>query len=172
MKKLAMLAAIVLFTMPAFAQVKVAQNGTITTYDKGATINIVTKDVAEVYYDGVLFTIPKGKRVIMSQNKEGNILITGDNLNGVRVLGQTLRSEKPATYVIDLKRNTILRAPVRLTASNQEQNREDANKDLQTDGQQTIVEVAFPEEADYVNEVASVQAVQDVEGQLSPSSPI
>lgn len=166
MKKLVMLAAIVLFTMPAFAQVKVAQNGTITTYDKGATINIVTKDVAEVYYDGVLFTIPKGKRVIMSQNKEGNILITGDNLNGVRVLGQTLRSEKPATYVIDLKRNTILRAPVKLTAS-----KEDANKDLQTYGQETIVEVSFPEEADYVNEVASVQAVQDVEGQLSPSSP-
>ena len=172
MKKIAMFAGIILFSMSAFAQVKVAHEGKITTYEKGSTINIVTKDVAEVYYDGVLFSIPKGKKVIMSQNKEGNILISGDNLNGVKVLGQTLRSERPATYVIDLKRNTIIRAPVQLTTSNKNNSKEEENnQEAQAADQETVVEVSFPEADEYVNEVVSEQAVQDVEGQLSPSAP-
>lgn len=171
MKKFAILAAVVLFSMPAFAQVKVANHGKVTTYEKGSTINVTSKDYAEVYYDGVLFTIPKGKKVVMSQNKSGDILISGDNLNGVRVLGQTLRSEKPATYVINMKRNTIIRAPIQTVSSKKEENQENKNLDTQVAGKETIVEVAFPEPEDYVNEVVSEQAVQDVEGQLSPSAP-
>lgn len=172
MKKFAIIAAIVLFAIPAFAQVKVAHEGKVTTYEKGATINVVTKDTAEVYYDGVLFTIPKGKKVVMSQNKSGDILISGDNLNGIKVLGQTLRSEKPATYVINMKRNTIIRAPIQPIASTKTQTKED-NKVKENDlaGQETVIEVSFPEAEDYVNEIVSEQAVQDVEGQLSPSSP-
>ena len=171
MKKIAMFAGIILFSMSAFAQVKVAHEGKITTYEKGSTINIVTNDVAEVYYDGVLFSIPKGKKVIMSKNKEGNILISGDNLNGVKVLGQTLKSEKPATYVINIKRNTIIRAPVQNVANKKEENKEEVNKELQTVGEGTIVEITFPEPEDYVNEIVSEQAIQDLEGQLSPSAP-
>ncbi|MBQ4493683.1 MAG: hypothetical protein II972_03680 [Elusimicrobiaceae bacterium] len=171
MKKIAILAAIVLFSVPAFAQVKVAHEGQVTTYEKGSTINIATKDVAEVYYDGVLFTIPKGKRVKMSQNKDGNILISGDNLSGIRVLGQTLRSEKPATYVIDLKRNTVVRAPVQLTTAKQENTKQNINDVQNPDAAETIVEVSFPEPEDYVNEIVSEQAIQDLEGQLSPSAP-
>ena len=171
MKKFAILAAVVLFSMPAFAQVKVANHGKVTTYEKGSTINVTSKDYAEVYYDGVLFTIPKGKKVVMSQNKSGDILISGDNLNGVRVLGQTLRSEKPATYVINMKRNTIIRAPIQTVSSKKEENKENKNLDTQAAGKETIVEVAFPEPEDYVNEIVSEQAVQDVEGQLSPSAP-
>ncbi|MBR4508344.1 MAG: hypothetical protein IKP23_02585 [Elusimicrobiaceae bacterium] len=171
MKKFAILAAVVLFAMPAFAQVKVANHGKVTTYEKGSTINVTSKDYAEVYYDGVLFTIPKGKKVVMSQNKSGDILISGDNLNGVKVLGQTLRSEKPATYVINMKRNTIIRAPIQTVSSKKEENKENKNLDTQAAGKETIVEVAFPEPEDYVNEIVSEQAVQDVEGQLSPSAP-
>ena len=170
MKKFAILAAIALFTMPAFAQVKVAHEGKVTSYEKGATINVTTKDIAEVYYDGVLFTIPKGKKVVMSQNKSGDILISGDNLNGVKVLGQTLRSEKPATYVINLKRNTIVRAPVQPIANTKDQNKNNI-KDTEPVGQETVVEVSFPDAEDYVNEIVSEQAIQDVEGQLSPSAP-
>ena len=176
MKKFAILAAIVLFTMPAFAQVKVANHGKVTTYEKGSTINVVSKDYADVYYDGVLFTIPKGKKVVFNQNKAGDILISGDNLNGVKVLGQTLKSEKPATYVISVKKNTIIRAPVQNVANKKEENKEEANKEeankeLQTVGEGTIVEITFPEPEDYVNEIVSEQAIQDLEGQLSPSAP-
>ncbi len=171
MKKFAIIAAVVLFSMPAFAQVKVANHGKVTTYEKGSTINVVSKDSADVYYDGVLFTIPKGKRVVMAQNKAGDILITGDNLNGVKVLGQTLKSEKPATYVINLKRNTIIRAPIQTVPAKKEDNKNNKNLDTQAVGQETVVEVAFPEPEDYVNEIVSEQAIQDLEGQLSPSAP-
>ena len=183
MKKIAILAAIVLFTIPAFAQVKVAQNGKIVTYEKGSTINISSKDVAEVYYDGVLITIPKGKKVIISQNRAGNILIKGDNLSGVKVAGQTLRSNEPATYIVDLKNNNVVLASdnqqvadkkAQATAKN---NNKNANKNskaaqsTQSATQETVVEVSFPEVDQYVNEIVSEQAVQDVEEQLSPSAP-
>ena len=175
MKKIAIIAALVMFSMTAFAQVKVAKDGKITTYEKGSTINISSKDVAEVYYDGVLITIPKGKKVVINQNKEGDILISGDNLNGVKVLGQTLRSETPATYVIDLNKKTAIRAPItQVVATKNAQNKNNKNNktvDTTPVSQETVVEVAFPEADQFVNEIVSQQAVQDVEEQLSPSAP-
>ena len=122
-----------------------------------------------------MFTIPKGKKVVINQNKAGNILVSGDNLNGVKVLGQTLRSETPATYVIDLNRKTVIKAPItQAVATKNAQNKNNKNNktvDTTPVAQETVVEVAFPEADQFVNEIVSQQAVQDVEEQLSPSAP-
>ena len=187
MKKIAIIAAVLMLSVAAFAQVKVAQNGKITTYEKGSTINISSKDVAEVYYDGVLISIPKGKRVVISQNKAGNLLIKGDNLSGVKVAGQTLRATEPATYVVDLRNNSVVlgsdnkqdtatKATAQKTAKdNKKANKVVANNNAaqstQSATQETVIEVVFPEVDQYVNEIVSEQAVQDVEEQLSPSAP-
>lgn len=178
MKKIAIIAAIVLFSVSAFAQVQVAKDGKITTYEKGSSINISSKNFAEVYYDGVLFTIPKGKRVVIGQNRAGNILIKGDNLNGVKVLGQTLKSEVPAIYIIDSNRNTVIRAPLTqaTVADNKKTSTNKNNINAQNQSateavQETVIEVSFPEAEQFVNEIVFQQAIQDLEGQLSPSAP-
>ena len=85
MKKVIMIAVAVMLSVSAFAQVKVSQGGIVTTYEKGATINIDSKYVTEVTYGNVSISIPKGKKVTISQNKAGNIIVSGYDLAGVKI---------------------------------------------------------------------------------------
>lgn len=179
MKKLALFAVAMFVCAAAFAQVKVSQNGTVTTYEKGATINIDSTDPTEVIYGGVSISIPKGKRVVVSQNKAGNIVISGYNLAGIKVMGQEVKADDSSVYVINPETKTIVRTPLAqaavATAQQNTNNRNNANNtgaQKQAAAKQTInIEVAFPEVDDFINEIASQQAIENVEEQLSPSAP-
>ena len=182
MKKLALFAVAMFVCAAAFAQVKVSQNGTVTTYEKGATINVDGTNPTEVVYGGVSISIPKGKRVVISQNKAGNIVISGFNLAGIKVMGQEVRADDYSIYVVNPETKTIVRTPLAQTAAttaataqqnaNNRNNANNAAAKKQEAAKQTInIEVAFPEVDDFINEIASQQAIENVEEQLSPSAP-
>lgn len=182
MKKIMMFVAAVMLSVAAFAQVKVSQGGIVTTYEKGATINIDSKDVTEVMYGNVSISIPKGKRVIISQNKAGNIVISGYDLVGVKIMGKEVKADDASVYVVNPTTKTIVKAPIAQASANNQQNT--ANKNNQqssnnqkntqnnnANNQENAVEDNFQDINDYVNEVASQQAIEDLEEELSPSSP-
>ncbi len=183
MKKVIMFAAAIMFSAAAFAQVTVSQGGKVTTYEKGATITIDSKDVTEVKYGKISISIPKGKRVVVSQNKAGNIVISGYDLLGVKIMGKEVQADDAAVYVVNPTTQTVTRTAIvanNVTSQNNQQNTNRNNQ--QNKGTQNIVnnqsaqqenaaQEAFPEVNDYVNEIASQQAVENVEEQLSPSSP-
>ena len=184
MKKVIMFAVAMFVCAAAFAQVRVSQGGIVTTYEKGATINIDSKDVAEVMYGNVSISIPKGKKVSITQNRAGNIIISGLNLSGVKIMGQEVKADDAAIYVVDPATKTIIRAPInnmavaqQNAATNNQQNTQQ-NRNTQSTKQESEnndegvnVEETFPEVEQYVNEIASQQAVENVEEQLSPSAP-
>ena len=182
MKKVIMIAVAVMLSVSAFAQVKVSQGGIVTTYEKGATINIDSKYVTEVTYGNVSISIPKGKKVTISQNKAGNIIVSGYDLSGVKILGKEVQAEEGSVYVVNPATKTVVKTPVAQVVANNQQNT--ANKSVQQNRnnpqtqqnnnqnhQETALEDNFQDVSDYVNEVNSQQAVEDVEKQLSPSSP-
>lgn len=177
MKKIMMFVAAVMLSVAAFAQVRVSQGGIVTTYEKGATINIDSKDVTEVMYGNVSISIPKGKKVVISQNKAGNIVISGYDLVGVKIMGREVKADDASVYVVNPTTKTIVKAPVaQTTANNQKNNQQNNNKQNNTqnnnaNNQENAVEDNFQDVNDYVNEVASQQAKEDLEEELSPSSP-
>lgn len=158
MKKLTLIALAVMLCSTAFAQVKVSQNGILTTRERDAAITISGRNAAEILYDGVVISIPQGRKVVVSKTKQGRILISGANLEGVKVEGKALDYEEGASYIVDPKTKKVFKVfpnrPLYNPAPAQTEKVED-----------------IEEEADqYVNPTASSQAVQDVEGQLSQSS--
>ena len=183
MKKLIMVAVAVLFSVSAFAQVKVVQGRTVTTYEKGATINIDSNENTEVTYGKVSISIPKGKKVVISQNKSGNIVISGYDLAGVKIMGKEVQADEAAVYVVNPTNKTIVKTALASNTNNNQQNtsknnqrnnnnQQSANTKNNTGNkQETAMEDNFQDINDYVNEVVSQQAVEDVEEQLSPSSP-
>ena len=181
MKKVIMFAVAVMLSVSAFAQVKVSQGGIVTTYEKGATINIDSKDVTEVMYGNVSISIPKGKKVIISQNKAGNIVISGYDLVGVKIMGKEVKADDASVYVVNPTTKTIVKAPIAQASANQQntanKNNQQSSKNQNNaqnnnaNNQETAVEDNFQDVNDYVNEVNSQQAIEDVEEQLSPSSP-
>lgn len=178
MRKIIIFAAAVLFSVTAFAQVRVSQGGTVTTYEKGVTINIDSNEVTEVTYGKVSISIPRGKKVVISQNKAGNIIISGYDLAGVRIMGKEVKADDVAVYVVNPTNKTIVKTAIATsnnqqnTGKNKQQNRGSKNVTKQQNVQQiNVVEDAFAEEAEYVNNIASQQAIDNIEEQLSPSSP-
>lgn len=178
MRKIIIFAAAVLFSVTAFAQVRVSQGGTVTTYEKGVTINIDSNEVTEVTYGKVSISIPRGKKVVISQNKAGNIIISGYDLAGVRIMGKEVKADDAAVYVVNPTNKTIVKTAIATsnnqqnTGKNNQQNRGSKNVTKQQNVQQiNVVEDAFAEEAEYVNNIASQQAIDNIEEQLSPSSP-
>ncbi len=183
MKKVIIFAAAMILSVAAFAQVRVFQGGTVTTYQKGATINIDSNEITEVTYGKISISIPKGKKVVISQNKAGNIIISGYNLAGVKIMGKEVTADDAAVYVVNPTNKTITKTAITTnttnnnqqnTNKNNQQNRGN-NKAAQQENVQkiTVAEEAFAEvnEDQYVNNIVSQQAVENVEEQLSPSSP-
>lgn len=182
MKKIIMFIAAMILSVAAFAQVRVSHGETVTTYEKGATINIDSNEITEVTYGKVLISIPKGKKVVISQNKAGNILISGYDLAGVKIMGREVKADDAAVYVVNPANKTITKTAIATstknnnqqnTNKNNQQNRGSQKVAQQNVQQINIAEQAFAEvnEAQYVNNIASQQAVENIEEQLSPSSP-
>ena len=182
--------------MTAFSQVIVLQDGKTTTYHKGTGVTILGKTVSRVLYDGVLITVPKGQklRVGVQENESGRrILVSGTNLKDVEIAGKSISSKgrtivsvSPDTLkVVTIKGETTINdngiVANRINKINTDRaNR--ANKTVKTTNKQFAAKVPatnetvnetvdFPETSDYVNEVATQQAVQDIErADLSQSS--
>ena len=179
-----MFAAAVMFSVAAFAQVTVSQGGKVTTYEKGATITIDSKDVTEVKYGKVSISIPKGKRVVVSQNKAGNIVISGYDLVGVKIMGKEVQADDAAVYVVNPTTQSVTKTAIATNNANAvKNNQQNTNRNNQQNKpaqntvnnqsaqQENAAQENFPEVNDYVNDIASQQAVENVEEQLSPSSP-
>lgn len=183
MKKLALFAVAMMVCATAFAQVRVTQNGTVTNYAKGATITIPSADSAEVYYDGVLITVPKGKKVVISQNRDGKVIVSGYSLDGLKIMGQEVKANNASVYVINPITKTVVKEPASQYPTLNNQQSSSATNNTQTTNPQSTqsgnqssqgndsFETVFPEVDQYVNEIASQQAVENVEEQLSPSAP-
>ena len=195
MKKFALLAVAVLFSVAAYALVKVSQNGNITTYEKDVNVTVSGKSAADVLYNGVLVSVPKGQKVVISKNKEGKVLVSGDTLKEVKVAGQTVNINEPATLVVDPDSKDITTVTVaEQLAAQQAQAQADAQEAAKAAKEQAkaakeqaqaaakaaaasanqnviVEEISFPEASNYVNEIVSEQAIENVEEQLSPSAP-
>ena len=171
MKKVIMFAAAIMFSVAAFAQVTVTQGKTVTNYEKGATITVDSKEVTEVKYGNVSISIPKGKKVVISQNKAGNIIISGYDLAGVKIMGREVQADEAAVYVVDPTTKTITKTPIIQTSvnnnkntviKNTQQNRNNQQNQNIQNNQENAVEDNFQDISDYVNEVSSQQAVEDI----------
>lgn len=179
MKKVIMFVIAAMFSVAAFAQVTVIQGKTVTTYEKGATITVDSQEVTEVKYGNVSISIPKGKKVVVRQNKAGNIIVSGYDLAGVKIMDKEVKADDTAVYVVNPATRTVTKTAIATSQNNQQnanrnnQQNKGAQKatNNQSAQQGNVAQETFPEVNDYVNEMASQQAVENIEEQLSPSSP-
>ena len=184
MKKLALFAVVGLFlSVTAFANIVVLQDGRMTSYEPGSNVVIKGKTTSRVLYDGVLITIPRGQKVQISK-KDGQILVFGVNLRGVEIAGKQVSSEGQAMFAVSPETMQVSSIRGNTTIVSNEvifdgsKNTGNINKVVNKPGTvvvksgpvsqapvQTQVSepVVFPEVSEYVNEVVTEQASQDVE---------
>lgn len=165
MKKVAILAVIAMLSMSAFAQVKISQGGIVTSFETDASITLSGKNSAEVLYDNILISIPKGQRVVISKNTQGKIFISGTDIDGIKTLGKTLSAKGFAIFVLNPKDQSVERISAEQMAKMLAQDSKKEQKDNEEEGN------SFPNEQEYINTVAANQTISDVERELSPSSP-
>ncbi len=130
-----------------------------------------------VEYNGIIITIPKGVKAAVTRDVQGNIIVSGSDLNGVKIDGETVNSNgrtalsiNPSTKVITVREGN------NVTVTN-------ANGQTYSlrPGQSTAQAVAAAKAEPAVNvpafvlpsteSAASQQAAQNVEETLSPSAP-
>ena len=130
-----------------------------------------------VEYNGIIITIPKGVKATVTRDVQGNIIVSGSDLNGVKIDGETVNSNgrtalsiNPSTKVITVREGN------NVTVTN-------ANGQTYSlrPGQSTAQAVAAAKPEPAVNvpafvlpsteSAASQQAAQNVEETLSPSAP-
>ena len=130
-----------------------------------------------VEYNDIIITIPKGVKATVTRDVQGNIIVSGSDLNGVKIDGETVNSNgrtalsiNPSTKVITVREGN------NVTVTN-------ANGQTYSlrPGQSTAQAVAAAKPEPAVNvpafvlpsteSAASQQAAQNVEETLSPSAP-
>lgn len=177
MRKLALFAVMgLLLSTAAIAEVMVLQDGKIMSFREGSQVIVSSKTPARVLYNGVLIIVPAGQKVQVFK-KDDKIWISGTDLKGVDVAGQSISSNGPAIVKvspdtmevnvegdISVVKNEVILARKAKTKTN----------DKQTTTAKPVAPSAkvtsFPEISNYVNEVSAQQTVQDT-AYMSQSSP-
>ena len=182
MRKLALFAVMgLLLSTAAIAEVMVLQDGKIMSFREGSQVIVSSKTPARVLYNGVLIIVPAGQKVQVSK-KDGKIWVSGTNMKGVEVSGQSISSNGQAIIAVSpdtmeissvkgdvsiVKNEVILTHKSKIGTKNKQQT---AAKPTQTTVAAATEIASFPEISDYVNEVNAQQSAQDVTD-MSQSSP-
>lgn len=186
MKNTLMFVVLVVFlAITASSQVVVLQDGKTTSYQRGSEVTISGKTTARVLYDGVLITIPKGQKVQVKR-KGNKVFISGNNLKDIEIVGRSLSSKGPAIVsvsldtmkIVDVKgdvfvdENGLVMSRIsknnKVSKTNKTSVKSKTSKMSNQQKADSSIsnandEEAFPEVSDYVNELATEQAAQDIE---------
>ncbi len=186
-KSIAFVFGVLFLFASAQAAVTVKQDGKTTKYKNGSVVTVNGKSDTTVTYNGVKFFVPKGVTVTLAQ-ENGNVIVRGSNLTGVRVGDMTLASDGPAVFTVtpDTEVVSVRQGTLTVTAKdgsstiatngNSFATSAEALKNAQKAGSTAAAGEDVPEfvAADAVTDTASQQATQNVvesEEVLSPSAP-
>jgi len=91
--------------LASFAAAKVTvKTQTSSTKQKDGSIVVVDgMEDTEVNYAGVKIFVPAGTKVIISQDSEGNIIVRGMSISGVKIGGSTISSRGECTFSVQPK---------------------------------------------------------------------
>ena len=106
-KKLALVVC-ALFTFSAVqAAVIVKQGGREVRYASNANITVEGTEDTVVDYNGVSVFVPKGTKVVLSPSVNNSVVVTGSNMQGVKVYGLTLSSTGRSAVVVNPNSRTV-----------------------------------------------------------------
>lgn len=176
-KSMALVFGALLLAVCAQAAVVVKQGQKTTKYENGYVVRLTDGQAAEVDYDGVKISVPQGVKVLIRQNKDGSVRVTGKDMQGVKVNDQTFSASGMASFsvtragVVSVQRGTVM-----MLSSNGQVSSVKAGGDSQSSSTQAAA--AEAETPVFVNEAlqpstVAQQAVQNVteDKVLSPSAP-
>ncbi len=142
----------------ALAEVMVLQEGKTMSFKDKSHIVVSGKTATKILYNGVPLIIPANLEVSV-QHKDRKVLITGTDLKNVEVADKEISSKGHTVISVDPKTKeiTVLEGDVKIkNVGNRSKSKEVGD---------------FADMSEYVDEIAAQQAGQDVERQLSNSSP-
>ena len=171
------------------APITVTKKGEVTSYSKGTVISVDGETDTVVNYNGVKVSVPQGQQVSVREGSNGTVIVSGTDMNGVKIndqeinsFGSTVLVYSPDNQQIQATRGTAqitsngktitVGAQQQAVAQKTETAKQTASK---TTAVETVEAPAFVS-ADIVTNVAEEQTAQDVEEteaacELSPSTP-
>lgn len=75
--------------------------------DKNAVVSTDGTEETVVNYNGFKITVPAGVKLVVRQDENGNIILNGANMAGVKLSNLTVSSEGLASVVVNPNTNTI-----------------------------------------------------------------
>ena len=121
MKKLVWFAVLGLCVITAvFAKVVVFEDGKATSYDQGSSVSVSGKTDTRVLYDGILVDVPEVQKVEISKAKDGNVLVSGENIEGVEINGEKISSEGQAVFSVSPDDHKIYQTEAALKAEQEQ----------------------------------------------------
>lgn len=157
----------------ANAAVTVKAGGKTTKYENGQTVRVSATEDTVINYNGVEIFVPAGEAVVVAQSADGSVLVSGNNMSGVTVNGNTVRST--GTAVVAVSGSTLSVRTGSVSVNNQtvpagsSVNMSGASASAASSAVPVPTVVASTEMTN--NSAATQQQVQNVEETLSPSSP-
>lgn len=134
-----------------------------------------------VEYNGIVISIPKGVKATVSKDAKGNIIVSGSDLNGVKIDGETVNSTGKTTLSINASTKVMtVKEGNNVTVTNAKGQTYSVKAGQTTAQAAATVTTAKPAaKAEVVpafvlpstESAANQQTVQNVEETLSPSSP-
>ena len=138
----------------------------------------------EIEYNGILISIPKGVKATVARDSQGNIIVSGSDLNGVRIDGDTINSTGRTTLSINTTTKVMtVREGNNVTVTNAEGQTyslrpgqstaqavaaaKPAQPAAKAEPETTVPAFVLPS----TESAANQQAAQNVEETLSPSAP-
>ena len=161
MKKLVMFAVMgLVLSATAFAEVMVLQDGKTMSFKDNSQIVVSGKTASRILYNGVLLIIPANIRVSV-QRRDGKVLISGNDMKDVEVVGKEISSKGYGVVSVDpiTKEVVVVEGNVKI-------------KNAGKGSPQSASIEDFPGISKYLNEVATQQANQDVERQNMSQSTV
>ncbi len=164
--------ALFLFSV-ANAAVTVTRNGQTSKYENGSTVRVTGQTATVVNYNGVKISVPAGVAVTIAQNADGSVNVSGTNVAGVEVEGNTVSSTGAVSFSVSPKTKaiTVNRGTLVVQSASGKTTTVAAGSSFSGDEAAASALPAFVNEAVLGENTASQQATQDVEEMLSPSSP-
>lgn len=157
----------------AQAAVTVTRNGQTTKYENGSTVRVTGQSATTVDYNGVTISVPAGVAVTITQRADGSVNVSGTDLAGVKVDGNTVSASGAVSFSVSPKTKTISVARGTLIVQNASGKTTTvaAGSSYAAESTAAASLPAFVNEAVLTENTASQQATQNVEETLSPSSP-
>ena len=168
MKKVLLLAIMMLSVSFLHAEVTVTQNGKTVAYKNGSTLTVNGKTDAAIDYNGTSIFVPKGQMLLIRPSKAGGVVLQGEQFSGIVVNNHTLSAEGFTTLIIDPKTQGITVQEGTINVADQNGNLKTVEQGSTVSATETAVENTATTVTETTNHVAKPTVTESAEADTIP----